>query len=151
MGLAAVCVRFSPCFSFVAPSVRDPLICGIFWESELFAWPFVVGEPVFFAAGGRVAQVPTWLLVCTLVAVDRERVGYFIFALTPLSGATAWLGTGGKVGASDGMITVAMYHVRCRSVVPRMVRRGRGICVTLASVAGALGRDGMVLRFSYLG
>ena len=64
-------------------------MCGIFWESERFAWPFVVGNPGFTIAGGRVAQVTTWLLVRTLRAVDQERVGSFLFAMTPLSGAAA--------------------------------------------------------------
>ena len=151
VGAADVCVRLSPCFSFVAPLVRDPIICGVFWESEFFAWTFVVGDPGFPAAGGWVARLPTWLLVRTLGAVDRERVGSFIFALTPLAGAVAWLGAGGEVGASDGTIAVAISHVRWRSVVPAMVRRGRGSCGMLSSVAGTLGQDGLVLRFSCLG
>ena len=146
-----MCIRLSPCFSLVATSFRDPLICGIFWESEIFAWPFVVGEPGISAAGGQVAQVPTWLLVCTLGAVDQERVGFFLFVLTPLSGAAVWLGTGGEVGASDGTIAVAMSCMQWRSVVPKMVRRGRRICGTLASGAGSLWQDGMVLRCSCLG
>ena len=123
-------------------------MCEIFWESERFAWPFFVDKPGFPVAGGRVARVPTWILVRTLGAVDREQVGYFLFALTPLARSAAWLGTGGEVGASDGTITVAISHVRWCSVVPGLVRWGQGSCRTLASVAGALGRDGLVLRFS---
>ena len=117
MGAAAVCVSLSPCFSIVALSVRDPLICGIFWGLDVFAWPFVVGKPGFSAAGGWVAQVSTWLLVRTQGEVDRERVGSFLFALTPLAGAAAWLGAGGEVGASNRMISVVMYRVRWHSVV----------------------------------
>ena len=30
-------------------------MCGIFLESERFAWPVVVGGPGFSVAGGRVA------------------------------------------------------------------------------------------------
>ena len=52
MGAAAVCVRLSPCFSVVTPSVGDPLLGGIFWASELFARPFVVGELGFFLCWG---------------------------------------------------------------------------------------------------
>ena len=63
-------------------------MCGIFWESERFAWTSVVGETGFSVAGGRFARVPTWILVRTLWAVEREQVGYFLFALTPLAGAT---------------------------------------------------------------
>ena len=86
-----------------------------------------------------------------LGAVDQEQVGSFIFALTPLVSAAVWLGTGGEVGASDGMIAVAMSRVWWRSGVPGMVRRGQGSCRMVDSVAGALGRDGLVLRFSCLG
>ena len=146
-----MCVRLSPCFSLVAPLFRDPLICGIFWDSDLFAWPFVVGETGFFAAGGRVSRVPTWILVCTLGAVDWELLGSFIFVLTPLARAAAWLGAGGEVGESNGMIAVAISCVQWHYVVPGMFRRGQGSCGTLASVAGALGRDGLVLRCSSLG
>ena len=87
-------------------------MCGIFWDLERFAWLFVVGEPGFSVAGGRVAQLPTCILVRTLRAVYQERVGSFLFALTPLAGTTAWLGTGGEVGASNGMIAVVMSRVR---------------------------------------
>ena len=47
------------------------------------------------------------------------------------------------------MITVAMSRVRWHSVVLGMVHKGQGSCETVASVAGALGWDGPVLRFSY--
>ena len=116
-----------------------------------FCLAFCCWQAGFSAAGGWVARVPTWLLVRTLVAVDRERVASFIFLLTPLSGAAAWLGAAVEVGESDGMIAVAMSRVQWRSVVPGMVRRGRGSCSTLASVGGALGQDGLVLRCSCLG
>ena len=99
-------------------------MCGIFWDLERFAWLFVVGEPGFSVAGGRVAQLPTCILVRTLRAVYQERVGYFLFALTPLARSAARLGTGGEVGASDGTITVAMSHVRWRFDVPGIVCRG---------------------------
>ena len=61
----------------------------------------------------------------TLWLVDQERVSYFIFALTPLVGAAAWLGSGGEVGASDGMITVIISRMRWHSLVPGMIGRGR--------------------------
>ena len=125
-------------------------MCGIFWESERFTWPFVVGEPGFSVAGGWVAQVPTWLLVRMLRAVDREGVGSFIFALIPLASAAAWLGDGGEVGASKGMIAVVMSHVQWRFVVPGMVCRGKGSCGTVASMEGVSGRDALVLRVSCL-
>ena len=148
VGAAVVCVRLYPCFSVVSPTVRDTLVCGIFWGSERFAWPFVVGEPGFSVAEGRVARVPTWLLVRTLRAVDPERVGYFLFALTPLAGGAVWLGAGGEVGASGRMIAFAMSRVRWRFVIPGIFCRGRGGCGTVASVAGASGRNSLVLRVS---
>ena len=100
-------------------------MCGIFWESERFAWPFVVGELGFSVAGGRVARVPTWLLVRTLRAVDRERVGSFLFSLNYLAGAAAWLGAGEEVGESDRMISVAMSRVWGRFVIPIMLCQGQ--------------------------
>ena len=75
----------------------------------------------------------------------------FFFALPSLAGAIVWLGARGEVEASDGMIAVAMSRVRWRFFVPGMVRRGRGSCGTVASVAGASGRDALVLRVSCLG
>ena len=60
------------------------------------------------------------------------------------------LGARGEVGASDGMIAVAMSRVRWRFVVPGIFRRGQGSCGTVASVAGASGRDDLVLRVSCL-
>ena len=94
------------------------------------------------------------MLVRTLGEVDREWVVSFTFLLTPIAGAVAWLGAGGNVGASDGMITVAMSRVRWRSVVPGIFRQGQRRHGTFSSVAGdwfALGRDGLVLRCSCLG
>ena len=126
-------------------------MCRIFWDSERFARPFVVGKPGFSAAGGRVVCVPTWLLVCTLCAVDRGRVVSFLFSLPSPSGTAVWIGAGGEVGASDGMIAVAMSHVWWRFVVPGIVRRGRGICGTVASLAGASGWDDLFLGVSCLG
>ena len=64
----------------------------------------------------------------------------FFFALPSLAGAIVWLGAGGEVGVSDRMIAVAMSRVRWRFVVPEIVRRGRGSCVTVASLARASGR-----------
>ena len=93
----------------------------------------------FSAAGCRFSIVPAWLLVRTLGAVDLEKVGSFLFVLTPLTSTAAWIGAGGEVGASDGMIAVVMYRVQWRSVIPRMVSQGRGRCGTLASMKGALG------------
>ena len=106
-----VCVCLSLCFPGVSPTVRDPFMCGIFWELERFDWPFVVGKPGFSAAGCQVVRVPTWHLVRTLWVVDQEQVVYFLFAMPSLAGATVWLGAGGEVGASDGMIAIAMSHV----------------------------------------
>ena len=116
-----------------------------------FRLAFCCWRSGFSVAGGRVARVPTWILVCTLGAVDRELLGSFIFVLTPLARAAAWLGAGGEVGESNGMIAVAISCVQWHYVVPGMFRRGQGSCGTLASVAGALGRDGLVLRCSSLG
>ena len=153
VGAAAVCIRLSPCFYLDAPSVGDPFLCGICGASEISAGPFVAGEPGFSPLGfGLLVSLPG--LVRTLGEVDRERVVSFPFLLTPLSGASAWLGAGGEVGASDRMIPVAMSRMRWRSFVPGMFRRGRGRGGTLASVVGdwlALGRDGPVLRLSCLG
>ena len=84
-------------------------------------------------------------------AVDREQVVSFLFALPSLAGAAVWLGAGGEVGASDGMIAVVMSRVRWRFVVPGIFRRGRGSCGTVASLAGASGRYALVLRVSCLG
>ena len=88
-----------------------------------------------------------------LGAVDGERVVSFPFLLTPLDDAAAWLGAGGEVGASDGMIAVAISRVRWRSVVPGMFCQRQERRGTLDSVTGdwlALGRNGLVLRCSCL-
>ena len=136
VGAAAVCVRLYPCFSLVVPLGGDPFLCGICGACEIFAWPFVAGEPGFLSAGIWVAHVSAWLLVRALRAVVREWVVYFTFLMTPLSGSAAWLGAGGGVGASGGMIAVAMSRMRWRSVILRMFRWGQGIHGMLASVAG---------------
>ena len=52
-----------------------------------------------------------WLLVRTLWVVDRWRVVSFFLALLISAGAAVWLGSGGEVGASDGMVAVAMSCV----------------------------------------
>ena len=70
----------------------------------------------------------------------------FLFSLPSPAGSALWLGAGGEVGASDSMIAVAMSCVRWRFVVPRIVRQGRGSCVTAASLVGASGRNDLVLR-----
>ena len=70
----------------------------------------------------------------------------FFFALPFPAGADVWLGAGGKVGASDRMIVVAMSHVQWRFVVPIIVCWGKGSCVKVASLARALGRVALVLR-----
>ena len=70
----------------------------------------MVGKPGFSATRGQVL-VPTWLLVRTLWAVDLWQVVSFFFALLLPAGVAVWLGAGGDVGASDGMITVAMSRV----------------------------------------
>ena len=92
------------------------------WGVGYFFRAFCCWRAGFFSAEVRVARVPAWLLVLTLVAV--ERVVSFPFLLTPLSGTAAWIGAGGEVGASDGMIAVAMSRVRWRSIVPRNGRLG---------------------------
>ena len=74
----------------------------------------VVERPGFSATRGRVF-VLTWILVRTLCAVERWRVVSFFLALLLPAGAAVWLGTGGEVGASGGMIAVAMSCVlACR-------------------------------------
>ena len=75
-------------------------------------------------------------MVRTLGAVDQELVVSFTFLLTPIAGATAWLGAGGEVGASDGMINVSIFRVRWRSVIPGIVCWGQGRRGTLARVIG---------------
>ena len=65
-------------------------------------------------------------------------VSFFLALLSP-AGAAVWLGAGGEVGASDGMIAVAMSHVRWRFVVPGIVHRGQGRCVTVAILTRASG------------
>ena len=82
----------------------------------------------------------------TLWAVDRGRVVSFLFALPSLAGAAVWLGDGGEVEASNDMIAVAMSRVRWHFVVPGIVRRGRGRCRAVASLARASGQDTLVLR-----
>ena len=53
----------------------------------------------------------TWLLVHTLWAVDHRRVVSFFLALLLPAGAAVWIGAGREVGASDGMVAVAMSRV----------------------------------------
>ena len=86
-----------------------------------------------------------------LMAVDRGQVGSFIFALNPLAGAAMWLGARGEVGASDGIIAVAMSRMQWRFVVPGIFRRGRGSCGKVASLSGALVMDALVLGVYCLG
>ena len=131
--------------------VSDTFMCGIFWESERFVRPLLVGKPGFSAAGGRVIRVLTWILVRTLWALDWGRVVSFLFALPSPAGASMWLGAGGEVGASDGIIAVAMSRVQWRFVVPGIFRRGRGSCGKVASLSGALVLDALVLGVYCLG
>ena len=70
----------------------------------------MVGRLGFSATRGRFI-VLTWLLVRTLWAVERRRVVSFFLTLLLPAGAAVWLGAGGEVGESDGMITVAMSRV----------------------------------------
>ena len=82
--------------------------------SECLARPHVVGKPGSSATRGR-GFVPTWLLVRTLGAVDIWRVVSFFLALLLPAGAAVWLGAGGEVGTSDGMVAVAMSRMlACR-------------------------------------
>ena len=79
---------------------------------------FVAGETSFFPAGTQVNCVPAWLLVIhTLGAPDLGRVllqGFlldsFPFSMAPLFGAVAWLGAGGDVGESDGIVDRAFIQ-----------------------------------------
>ena len=151
VGADVVCVCLFPCCPCVAPTVSDNFMCGIFCELEHFARPFVVGKPSFSASGGRVVRVPTWILVRTLWAVDRGRLVCFLFSLPSPAGAAVWLGARGEVGASNGMIAVAMSRVRWRFVVPVIVCRGRGSCGTVACLTGASGQDDLVLGVACLG
>ena len=88
---------------------------------------FVAGVTGFLSDGIRVGCIPACLLVMqTLGAPDLVRVplrGFLLDSIpcstAPLSGTAAWLGAGGKVGASDGMVTKALsfggrvlYHPR---------------------------------------
>ena len=92
-----------------APSLRG----RIGGESEVS-----VG-PCFFSTGTRVGRVPAWLLVTrTLGAPDLVRMplrGFLQASIPcstyPLAGAAAWLGAGGEVGASDGMVATALSFV----------------------------------------
>ena len=78
--------------------------------------PFVADKTGFLSAGTWVDRVPDWLLViCTLGDLDLGRVllrGFllasFPFSMSPLAGAAAWLGAGGEVRASDGMVAGAL-------------------------------------------
>ena len=73
-------------------------------------WSCGVGTSGFSATRDWVL-VLTWLLVRTLWAVDRWRVVYFFLALLLPAGAAVWLGARGEVGASNGMVAVAMSCV----------------------------------------
>ena len=90
--------------------------------------------------------------MCALSAVIRSRLSFFFAISFPVGGAV-WLGAGGEVGASEGMVAVAFpigffvvpgnvrrgrMRVRRRLVgicscwsraVPGMIRRGRGASV----------------------
>ena len=78
--------------------------------------PFVAGDTGFFSSGTRVGRVPAWLLVMrTLEAPDLVRVPLQSFLrasltclMAPLAGAAAWLGAGGAVGGSDGIVAEAL-------------------------------------------
>ena len=83
----------------------------------MLAGHFVAGEMGFFSAGACVGHVPDWLLVMRTLGVPylvRVPLRGFLWAslpcsMAPLVGAAAWLGAGGEVGASDGMVTKAFY------------------------------------------
>ena len=91
------------------------------------AGPFVAGVTGFFSAGTRVGRVPALLLVMrTLGSPELVRVPLQGFlrdsipcSTAPLSGAVAWLGAGGEVGASDGVVAKAL------SFVGRVIHRPR--------------------------
>ena len=73
-----------------------------------------VVTPGFSATRGLVL-VLTWLIVRTLWTEDRWQVVSFFLALLLPDGAAVWLGTGGEVGASDGMVAVVISRVSVSS------------------------------------
>ena len=80
------------------------------------AGTFVAGETGFFSTETWVGRVPAWLLIIRMLgAPDLGRVlllGFlrasFPCSMDSLSGAAAWLGAGGAVGASDRMVARAL-------------------------------------------
>ena len=67
-----------------------------------------------FSATAGLVFGATRLLVRALSAVIRSRLS-FLFALSFPAGAAVWLGAGGEVGASEGMVAVVFPEwVLCR-------------------------------------
>ena len=72
----------------------------------------------FFLAGTRVGHVPSWILVTqTLGApglVGMPLWGFLRASIPcstfPLAGVAAWIGAGGEVGASDGMVRFPLWE-----------------------------------------
>ena len=75
----------------------------------------------------------TWLLVCTLWAVDRWRVVFFFLALPLPTGTAVWLGAGKRWGRPTGW-SLLLCPARWRVIIPGIVHRGRGGYVTVASL-----------------
>ena len=108
----------------------NPLRGRIGGESEVSVGPSVAGVTgFFFSAGTCVGCIPAWLLVMrTLGARDLVRVPLWGLlrasipcSRSPLSGAAAWLGAGGEVGACDGMFAKVL------SFVGRVLRRPQNV------------------------
>ena len=87
---------------------------------------FVVRVAGFFPDGTCVGRVPAWILVMrTLGAPDLVGMPLWGFlrasipcSTFPLAGVAAWIGAGGEVGASGGMVRCPSWEGF--SVVPRM-------------------------------
>ena len=104
------------CFSGVCS--RAALTLGdlrvIFCLPAFLARSLGVVALAFSATAGLVFGA-TWLLVRALSAVIRSRLS-FPFALSFPAGAAVWLGAGGEVGASEGMVAVVFPEwVLCHS------------------------------------
>ena len=112
--------------TFVWRDEAPPLQGRVGGESDVSAGPFVVGVSCFFPTRTCIGRVPAWLLVTrTLGALDLVRMPLRGFlrasipcSMSPLAGAAAWLGAGGEVGVSDGMVRCPSWEEF--SVIPGM-------------------------------
>ena len=81
--------------------------------------PFVVGGTGFFSAGTRVVHVPYWILVMQMLGASelvRVPLRGFLQVSIPcstaaLTGAAVWIGAGGELRASDGIVSKALSFV----------------------------------------